>query len=239
MVCDGVSVPLAIAAASHDQTAQDARSFESSMRQHYDAAFRFQTAGDLAQAGMQYKLFLADALHELGNGRADIREYARALALYEDAIALAPADFILHLDYARAALDAGNPSKARALAQDSLDLHAKGAAPSEVAGARLPAFLPSQTSSSGLRKATCPYDPLERSRRRGSHCLGTKQPAAGAGLPAITKLRQVEAGRTKALKRIRKASTFLKAWRAYRSCWAAEAPGALVASVSGRLERVP
>jgi tetratricopeptide (TPR) repeat protein len=154
MVCDGLSVPFAIAAASHDQTTQDAHSSESAMRQHYDAAFRFQAAGDLAEAGMQYKLFLADALHELGNGRADIREYARALALYEDAIALAPADFILHLDYARAALDAGNPSKARALAQDSLDLHAKSAAPSEVAGARLPAFLPSQTSSSGLRKAT-------------------------------------------------------------------------------------
>jgi tetratricopeptide (TPR) repeat protein len=137
MVCDGVFVPLAIAAASHDQTAQDARSFESSMRQHYDAAFRFQTAGDLAQAGMQYKLFLADALHELGNGRADIREYARALPLYEDAIALAPADFILRLDYARAALDAGDPAKARVLAQDALNLRAKGAAPSEVAGAHM------------------------------------------------------------------------------------------------------
>ena len=94
------------------------------MRQHYDAAFRFQAAGDLAQAGMQYKLFLADALHELGNGRADIGEYTRALPLYEDAIALAPADFILHLDYARAALDAGDPSKARVLAQDALNLHA-------------------------------------------------------------------------------------------------------------------
>jgi hypothetical protein len=70
IVWDGVSVPLAIAAATHDQTAQDARPFESSMRQHYDAAFRFQGAGDLAQAGMQYELFLADALHELGNGRA-------------------------------------------------------------------------------------------------------------------------------------------------------------------------
>jgi tetratricopeptide (TPR) repeat protein len=137
IVCDGVSVPLAIGAAGHDQTAQDARSFDSSMHQHYDAAFRFQAAGDLAQAGMQYKLFLADALHELGNGRADIREYARALPLYEDAIGLAPADFILYLDYARAALDAGDPTKARVLAQDALNLHAKSAAPSQVANAHM------------------------------------------------------------------------------------------------------
>jgi tetratricopeptide (TPR) repeat protein len=107
------------------------------MRQHYDAAFRFQAAGDLAQAGMQYELFLADALHELGNGRADIREYARALPLYEDAIGLAPTDFILYLDYARAALDAGDPSKARVLAQDALNLHAKSASPSQVASAHM------------------------------------------------------------------------------------------------------
>ena len=125
IVWDAVSVPLAIAAASHDQAAQDAHSFESSMRQHYDAAFRFQAAGDLAQAGMQYKLFLADALHELGNGRADIKEYVRALPLYEDAIGLASPEFSLYLDYARAALDGGDSSKARVLAQDALNLGAR------------------------------------------------------------------------------------------------------------------
>jgi tetratricopeptide (TPR) repeat protein len=117
----GLSVPLAMAASSHDQTAQETHSFESAMRQHYDAAFRFQAVGDLAQAGAQYKLFLADALHELGNGRADIREYARALPLYEEAIGLAPPDFLLYLDYARAALDAGDSSKAEVLAQNALD----------------------------------------------------------------------------------------------------------------------
>jgi tetratricopeptide (TPR) repeat protein len=137
IVWGGVAVPPATAAASHDQTAQDGHSFESSMRQHYDAAFRYQAAGDLSQAGAQYKLFLADALHELGNGRADIREYARALPLYEEAVGLAPADFLLYLDYARAALDAGDPSKARVLAQAALNLHAKGALPSQVANAHM------------------------------------------------------------------------------------------------------
>jgi tetratricopeptide (TPR) repeat protein len=116
---------------------EDARSFESSMRQHYDAAFRFQAAGDLAQAGVQYKLFLADALHEVGNGRADNREYARALPLYEDAIGFAPADVILYLDYAGAALDAGDSSKAAVLAQDALNLYGKTPVPSQVASAHM------------------------------------------------------------------------------------------------------
>src|ERR1700761_8406347 len=63
-----------------------------------------------------------------------------------------------------------------------------------------------------------------------SACNVQSGPVAGAYL---------EGGRTKPSTRIRKSSTWLKAWRAYRSCWAAEAPGALVASVSGHLERVP
>jgi tetratricopeptide (TPR) repeat protein len=137
LLWNGVAVSLATAAVSHDQTAQNGHSFESAMRQHYDAAFRFQAAGDLAQAGAQYKLFLADALHELGNGRANIREYARALPVYEDAIGLAPADFSLYLDYARAALDGGEPSKARVLAQGALNLPTKRVAPSQVASAHM------------------------------------------------------------------------------------------------------
>lgn len=137
LVWGGVAAAFAMAAPSHEQTAQDGHSFESAMRQHYDAAFRFQAAGDLAQAGSQYKLFLADALHELGNGRADIQEYARALPLYEEATRLAPADFLLYLDYARAALDAGDPSKARALAQAALNLPTKSAAPAQVANAHM------------------------------------------------------------------------------------------------------
>jgi tetratricopeptide (TPR) repeat protein len=122
-------------AATQSRTAESPRSFESSMRQHYDAAFRFQAAGDLAQAGAQYKLFLADALHELGNGRANIKEYDRALPLYEDAIRLGAADFNVYLDYAGAALDAGDPAKARILAQDALNLPAKMTVPSQVASA--------------------------------------------------------------------------------------------------------
>jgi tetratricopeptide (TPR) repeat protein len=107
------------------------------MRQQYDAAFRFQTAGNLAQASLHYQLFLVDALHELANGRANIGEYARALPLYEDALGFAPKDLILYLDYASATLDGGDAVKAKALAERALDLHAKSATPSQMADAHM------------------------------------------------------------------------------------------------------
>jgi tetratricopeptide (TPR) repeat protein len=129
--------PLARGVINHEETGQEPLSFESSMRKHYDAAFRFQSAGDLPQASVHYKLFLADALHELGNGRANISEYSRALPLYEDAIGFSPTDLMLYLDYASAALDAGDPAQAKTLALRALDLHANGATPSQIADAHM------------------------------------------------------------------------------------------------------
>jgi tetratricopeptide (TPR) repeat protein len=133
----GIFVPYAIGASAHDQTVQSTPSSELSMRQHYDAAYRFQSSGDLAQARLEYERFLADALHQLGNGRANIREYARALPLYEEALELAPANFTLHLDYAAAALEADDPSKAKLLLEQALNLYAKSAKGSDVASAHL------------------------------------------------------------------------------------------------------
>jgi tetratricopeptide (TPR) repeat protein len=135
--CSGMLVPCAIGASADDQTVQSTHSSALSMRQHYDAAYRFQSSGDLAQARSEYELFLADALHEVGNGRANIREYARALPLYEEALKLAPANFPLNLDYAAAALEAEDPAKAKLLLQQALNLYAKSAKGSEIASAHL------------------------------------------------------------------------------------------------------
>jgi tetratricopeptide (TPR) repeat protein len=133
----GIVVPYAAGASADDQTVESTHSSALSMRQHYDAAYRFQSAGDLAQARLEYELFLADALHEVGNGRANIREYARALPLYEEALKLAPANFPLNLDYAAAALEAEDPAKARLLLGQALTLYAKRAKGSEIASAHL------------------------------------------------------------------------------------------------------
>jgi tetratricopeptide (TPR) repeat protein len=133
----GIFVPYAIGASAQDQTVQSTHSSELSMRQHYDAAYRFQSSGDLAQARLEYELFLADALHQVGNGRANIREYARALPLYEEALELAPANFTLNFDYAAAALEAEDPSKAKLLLEQALNLYSKSAKGSDVASAHL------------------------------------------------------------------------------------------------------
>ena len=103
------------------------------IQQHYDAAYRFQSTGDLGRAGSEYKLFLAEALHRLANGRANIGEYAEAIPLYEEALQLAPGDSVLRLDYSGAAYDAKDLPKAKLLARNALDANQFGKNQSEAA----------------------------------------------------------------------------------------------------------
>jgi tetratricopeptide (TPR) repeat protein len=107
------------------------------MHRHYDAAYHFQSEGDLAQAISEHRLFLVDALHSLANGRANIGDYTQSVSLYDDALKLAGKDFVLYLDYAGAALDAGDPSKAERLAQAALNINRNGVKTSEWAKAHL------------------------------------------------------------------------------------------------------
>jgi tetratricopeptide (TPR) repeat protein len=109
----------------------------SSMQQHYDSAYRFQSAGNLTRAAVEYKLFLADALHRLANGRANTGEYAKAIPLYEEALKLSPGDSELQLDYAGAAFDAKDLKKTKALAQSALDSSHGSASKSQTAKAHL------------------------------------------------------------------------------------------------------
>ena len=109
----------------------------SSMQQHYDSAYRFQSAGNLRQAAVEYKLFLADALHRLANGRANTGEYAKAIPLYEEALKLSPGDSELQLDYAGAAFDAKDLKKTKALAQGALDSSHGSAGKAQTAKAHL------------------------------------------------------------------------------------------------------
>jgi tetratricopeptide (TPR) repeat protein len=101
---------------------QSTLSFSSDMHRHYDAAYRYQSAGDKAQAEMEYRLFLADALHAVANGRANIGEYAKAVPLFDEALTFAPNDVALLLDYAGAALYAKDSSKSKLLAQNAVKL---------------------------------------------------------------------------------------------------------------------
>jgi tetratricopeptide (TPR) repeat protein len=104
------------------ETTQSRSSLDESMHRHYDTAFRLQEAGRVAEADVEHKLFLAEALRHVANGRANIGEYALSVPVYEQAIQFAPKDFTLHRDYAEAALDADDPAKAKTLAQEALAL---------------------------------------------------------------------------------------------------------------------
>jgi hypothetical protein len=76
------------------------------MRQHYDAAYRYQSSGDLARADLEHAFFLVAALRHIANFNANTGDYAHAVPLYDEAIALSPSDFALLMDYAGASLDA-------------------------------------------------------------------------------------------------------------------------------------
>src|SRR5580700_1083635 len=97
----------------------------SSMHQHYDAAYRFQSSGDLARADVEHARFLVEALDHIANFHANTGDYAHAAPLYDEALALAPTDFGLLMDYAGASLDAHDAKKAKSLLQVAVNLDPK------------------------------------------------------------------------------------------------------------------
>jgi tetratricopeptide (TPR) repeat protein len=118
----GVPDLLRVSVPAQAQSTQSRSPLDESMHRHYDTAFRLQAAGHVAEADAEHKLFLAEALRHLANGRANIGEYALSVPVYEQAIQFAPKDFTLHLEYAEAALDADDPARAKQLAQEALAL---------------------------------------------------------------------------------------------------------------------
>ena len=100
---------------------QGARPPASSLQDLYDAALRFQKAGDLHQAALEYREFLAAALDEMANGRSWAGDYAKASSIFDEALALIPAEPALERDYARSALRAGDLKHAEALARGLLN----------------------------------------------------------------------------------------------------------------------
>ena len=59
------------------QNAEPPSATNNPLREHFDAAQKFQAAGDLGNATSEYKLFLAAALHRLATNRAAIGDLAR------------------------------------------------------------------------------------------------------------------------------------------------------------------
>jgi tetratricopeptide (TPR) repeat protein len=84
----------------------------SRMQHHYELAYRLQDQGDLVQADAEHTAFLLAALESVAVGYANIGDYSHAAPVFEEALTLAPHDFVLLSDYARAATDANDPRTA-------------------------------------------------------------------------------------------------------------------------------
>lgn len=94
---------------------------EDPMKLHYQAAGKALQSGDRQQAGVEYRAFLAEALHRVANGKADAGQFDPAASLYQQALDFSPADLGLKYDYANACFDADQLVHARALAQQVAD----------------------------------------------------------------------------------------------------------------------
>jgi tetratricopeptide (TPR) repeat protein len=90
------------------------------MQRHYEAAYRLQEQGDFVHADAEHNAFLIEALQGVATGYANTGDYTNAAPAYENALTLAPTDFTIRYNYARAAIDAKDPGKALALLQPVL-----------------------------------------------------------------------------------------------------------------------
>jgi tetratricopeptide (TPR) repeat protein len=68
--------------------------------EHYDAARTFELGGDQERAAVEYKAFLAEALRRIANAHASAEDFSMACEYFDQAVALAPENSDLHLDYA-------------------------------------------------------------------------------------------------------------------------------------------
>ena len=112
---------LLCSAAAAQAPANDLPSKNSTLQGLYEAAEQSQKAGDLSQAAESYRGFLAEALGELANSHAQIGDYGRAAALFDEALILNPGSPSLQRDYAATSLEAGDLKHAEALARGLLN----------------------------------------------------------------------------------------------------------------------
>lgn len=92
------------------------------LQQHYDAARTFGLSGDQEHAFVEYKAFLGEALRRMANAKAHEGDAKAAVELFKDAVAIAPADPEIHVDYAVACLDADLLPEAKTQAEEAIRL---------------------------------------------------------------------------------------------------------------------
>jgi tetratricopeptide (TPR) repeat protein len=92
------------------------------LQQHYDAARTFAVGGDQAHASVEYKAFLAEALRRIANARTNQGSLAAADILFKDALAVAPENPEIRMDYAVLCLEKEDLPEAKSQAEKALKL---------------------------------------------------------------------------------------------------------------------
>jgi tetratricopeptide (TPR) repeat protein len=113
-------LPVIATLAVRAQDVQSSPRPAASLQSYFDAAQAFQQNGDFAQASLQFQVFIANALDRLASTRSTIGDYARSSALFDDALAIAPNNQTIRLDYAESALAASDLAHARSLAEKAV-----------------------------------------------------------------------------------------------------------------------
>jgi len=118
-----VLIFLLIAAFSWAQVSkrsQTAKAGSENLEQHYDAARTFQLSGDQDRAAAEYSKFLVEALRVSAKANVALGQRNRAALLFEDALALAPDNPQLRVEFAQLRFQEQNFGDARALAEKVL-----------------------------------------------------------------------------------------------------------------------
>jgi tetratricopeptide (TPR) repeat protein len=109
---------LAMGAIAQTCRADSSSGQQDALKMHYEAAGRYAASGDHERAAGEYRAFLAEGLHRIGNGEASAGDFTSALSRFDEAMALSPQDKNLRMDYVRVSLDAEKLPQARTVAEE-------------------------------------------------------------------------------------------------------------------------
>jgi tetratricopeptide (TPR) repeat protein len=107
---------------------------DDALQKHFDAARTFQIGGDPEQAATEYRAFLAGALRRVAALRTRLAEYDKAAKLLEGALALAPQDPDLLLNFSAMRFEQGQFGEARSLAEKSLQIQPNNSSAHDLLG---------------------------------------------------------------------------------------------------------
>jgi tetratricopeptide (TPR) repeat protein len=106
--------------ATHAQAPKQTTEAPDTLQRHYDAARTFGLSGDQEHAAIEYKAFLAEALRRMGNARAKEGNGPGAIEMFKDAVAIAPDNIDIRMDFAVLYLDREDIAAAKAQAEGAV-----------------------------------------------------------------------------------------------------------------------